>query len=243
MPSRRFLVALALTAAAHGCPALAWAQETDSTRTVSPNHGGVALGLIIANAIMLFAPPSLLLLRQDSVVTDTARPAFRPQSVAIYVSGGFTDRLAPGRSKVSWTQALSVQVYSRHLLAEARVDDQGIDRAYRLRSVELGYLFYGHPRVAGGISIGVQRMGRDATQDAVTIGLPLVGFGHPAIWGRLEPRYVFSSAGVEWHYRAEIMGPVARRSPFIVGGSVEFKPLPQGGPYHGILALVIGVRP
>jgi hypothetical protein len=238
MMRRACLVALALLVPVAGA-----AQGTDTARTVSPNHGGMALGLIIANAVIFFAPPAFLLFGTDSVPRDTAPPAFRASSITLYGALGFTDRLESNKSHVSWTTAVSVQVYHRRLLAEARIDEQGVDRAYRLRSAEIGYLFLANPRAAGGLSIGLQRVGRDQTRDALTVGLPLIGFGHRSIWGRLEPRYVVSSAGVEWHYRAEIMGPITRHSPFIIGGSFEFKPLPERGPYHGVLAVLLGVRP
>jgi hypothetical protein len=45
-------------------------------------------------------------------------------------------------------------------------------------------------------ALRVQRVGRNQMRDAVTVGLPLVGFASRWGWARLEPRYVFSSAGV-----------------------------------------------
>ena len=233
----RHLVALALLV-----PVASAAQETDSTRTVSPNHGGMMLGFAMLGTMTFFVPPAFLLFVPDTVVRDS-NPAFRPRSVMLYGSIGFADRLESDKGNASWTTAASVQVYHDRLLAEARIDEQGVERAYRLRSAGIGYLFLTNPRVAGGLSLGVQWAGRDHPRAAFAVGLPFIAFGERAIWARLEPRYVVSSAGVEWHWRAEIMGPITHGSPFIVGAGFELKPLPERGPYHGGVAVLVGIRP
>jgi hypothetical protein len=237
MRRRHCLVALALLIPVSGA-----AQETDTTRTFSPNHGGMTLGFIILTVGTFFAPPVFLFIGSDSLVRPTARPIFRESAATVYGAVGFTDRLDPKKSDASWTTAASVQVHHRRVFGEARIDEQGVERTYRLRSAEIGYLFVTQRRTGVGMSLGVQRSGRERTRDAVAVGLPLISGGR-ALSIRLEPRYVFSPRSLEWHYRAEVTGRVSRGSPFILGGSLEFKPLPERGPYHGVLAVLVGVRP
>ena len=238
------IIALAAILALH-LPVPGAAQEVDTTTKTGGSNPLIAVGLAVATAITLFAPPVYLLVPPDSGAVDPAQRAFRSKSILMYGSVGVTGLLKPGsKGGADWAASTGVQVYYGHLLADARVDEQGVDRAYQLQSAQLAYLFSGsNPRVAAGVSLGVQRVGRDRSRQAVTVGLPLVGFGSRSIWARLEPRYVFSPSGAEWHWRGELFGPVTRGSPLILGGSVEMRPIPERGRYHGILSFIVGVRP
>jgi hypothetical protein len=221
-------------------PPAANAQSPDSS--VSSNHGGVALGLLVGNAMIFFAPPTLFLLPPDTTRRDTTTFAFRRPSIAMYVAGGYTERLRSGPRPRGWTTAGNVQIYYQNLFGDLRLEQRDVGRDYELRSARVGYLFLRRPGSSAGLSVGLQREGSDPSRDAVAIGLPAVLFNSAVAWGRLEPLYVISRAGVEWHYRGEVMFPLKPRSSFVAGVILAFQPLPSRGPYYGNLGFVIGVR-
>jgi hypothetical protein len=191
---------------------------------------------VLAGAVVVFAaaPPALFLV--PGLLTPDSTRALPTQYMAAYLTGGRIGHDAPS----SWTHSENLEIIRGHLFGAVSLEHFSTQERLQFRSIRAGYLFRPNRGVAGGVTLGYRSVTGTRGQDAVLIGLPMSAGSEWAAM-RLEPIYAVSGAGVSWTFRWQVDCYFLPR-PMLAGLLVEAKPLWQGGPYQGAIALILGVR-
>lgn len=186
--------------------------------------------------VMLTAPPSFMLIRQEP---DSQRNlGFADDHFSVYLLGGGNWE-KPG---LGWVHSEGVEALKGRFYGELRIDSFDFSDlgSAQFQTIRTGYLLHPLPHLLGGVTIGYRRARGDSVQNALEIGLPLVA-GAQRAWFRLNPTYLISSAGVTWNFRFQTDFPIYR-TPLVLGFNVEARTLRQGGAYFGTMAVVLGTR-
>lgn len=197
----------------------------------------MCLGAAVAafGAVELIAPPVLLLLPK---LTDLAPGALSDHHVSVYITGGDGARFRNGIDRWAYTE--DIEVFTHGIYAEVRSENFYTPGHFQFHTLRTGYLAHPKPALLGGVTLGYRTAHGALGQDALEIGLPsAVGNERGAV--RFEPTYVISKEGVSWNYRLQMELYVPSRH-LVTGVAFEAKPLQQGGPYYGTMALLLGVR-
>jgi hypothetical protein len=180
------------------------------------------------------APPALFLV--PGLLTPDSTRALPTHYAAAYLTGGGIGQDAPS----AWTHSENLEIVRDPVFAAASLEHFYTQERLRFWSIRAGYLFRPHRGVAGGITLGYRGVAGSRGQDAVLIGLPIVG-GSQLAAVRIEPVYAVSRAGVSWTFRFQGEVYLLPR-PLLAGLIAEAKPLWQGGPYQGSVGVLFGVR-
>lgn len=213
------------------------AAKDSSSRPVGPGCE-LCIGVVIAavNAGMLAAPSALLFFKTNE--QDRGRLGFADAHVtAFFVQGGSIER--PGKG---WTHSENVEVRTGRLFGAMRIEHVALSDLglFRFTTVRAGYVVHPRARIAGGFTLGYRWARGDTVQNAIEVSFPLFA-GGPNGWGRFEPIYLISDAGVMWNYRLQAEFPI-RRTPLLVGFNMEAKTVRQHGSYFFTPAVLVGFR-
>ena len=183
--------------------------------------------LLPAAAVLLIAPPVMFLPWQDTSVSATisdlaATPDFRRSHVTIYLTGG---PAFPDSADLGWAHSENAEVMWRGLYAELRLERFGLPHHLQYRTTRAGYLIHPRPAFASGFTIGYRESHDLPDESGISISLPAMLAGSRG-WGRMEPEYVFSRAGLRWNYRLQVEWPLPGRWQLFSGGNIEAKKLP-----------------
>jgi hypothetical protein len=188
-------------------------------------------------AVALTAPPSLFFVK-DTTHRHAPHLGFANDHISLALVGGGS-WATPG---LGWVHSEELEALKGHVYGDLKIDNFEFSDlgSGRYQTVRAGYLVHPWASVLGGATLGYRRSGGDNLQNAVEVGLPLFA-GSQNAWVRLEPIYLFSSAGVTWNYRFQCEIPISR-TPFFAGFNWEARTVRQGGVYFGTMALVFGIR-
>ena len=234
---------LAPLSAVHGLAQDRPAPNDSVPRDSQPRYAGpgceMCLGVALAafSAVMLTAPPSVFFLKGTR--RDTLHLTFSDDHVSVFfIGGGSWER--PGRG---WVYSSNFEILKRGLYGGVSIEDFRFSDlgTVHFATVRTGYLVRARPGLAGGVTLGYRSARGNGVQNAIEIGLPLV-MGSRKAWGRFEPTYAISSAGVSWNYRLRLEAPIGQ-TPFFAGFNIDVKTLRQGGAYYWNPALVLGLWP
>lgn len=199
------------------------------------------------SAVLLAAPPSLVLFVDSTPRSGIESLGHWDNHVTAYLAGGYVDAMRREDRVSGWGHSGSLEVFTRGVYAEVRVENFRLPSLVQFQTVRVGYLLHApHRSAAGGVTIGYRRAYGDRVQPAWEIGLPAVlALTRPdrradVVW-RFEPTYLISSEGVSWNYRWQTDFHI-RGTAVIPGIAFEAKPMRQDGPYFVAVSLVLGVR-
>jgi hypothetical protein len=206
----------------------------DSVPTAGPHDWRLLPALAALGVVLAAAPPALFLV-PNTTKPDSTR-VLPDNYLAAYVTGGGIGENAPS----SWTHSENLDLLRGHLYASLSIEHFQVREHLRYESIRAGYLFRPKRGFAGGLTLGYRRVSGRGGQDAAVIALPLMAGGREGA-ARFESAYVISREGVSWTYRLQAEAYLLPK-PLFAGLVVEAKPLRQGAPYLGTVALLFGAR-
>lgn len=217
-------------------PSAARADQSDSAGTAeahNPHEGQLMLAFAGATAMILFAPPAMLLFPDAS---DASLQQLHGSSFFVYSTGGMTQENETTFG--AWSGGF--ELFQNGFTASYRHTALAMPDPLAYDDVRIGVSLDPARRIQVGAALGYRAGTGRGARDGFSISLPARA-GNDRGEFYLEPTYLISETGVSWSYSGRILLHVLG-TPIWSGVTVDAQSLRTGGDIEPIAGFLLGLR-